>query len=69
MNKILIHINTLSPINFECFLIPYVYLTLSGQRFLSCRNQSIDLSNKSMDWFLYDKDIRSERVRRINCGI
>ena len=25
-------------------------------------NQSIDLQNKSMDWFLYDKDLCHERV-------
>ena len=26
------------------------------------RNQSIGVQNKSMDWFLYDKDLRHERV-------
>ena len=26
------------------------------------RNQFIGLQNKSMDWFLYDKDLRHERV-------
>ena len=40
-------------------------LTLSGQRSLSYRNQSIDLLCKSMDWFLYDKDLRHERVKQI----
>ena len=25
-------------------------------------NQSIDLQSKSMDWFLYDRDLRHERV-------
>ena len=30
---------------------------------LSYRNQSTDLQNKSMDWFLYDKDLRHERVK------
>ena len=29
---------------------------------LSYRNQSIDLLRKSMDWFLYDNDLRHERV-------
>ena len=29
---------------------------------LSYRNQSIDLLCKSMDWFLYDNDLRHERV-------
>ena len=29
---------------------------------LSCRNQSIDLQSKIMDWFLYDRDLHHERV-------
>ena len=29
---------------------------------LSYRNQSIDLQSKSVDWFLYDRDRRPERV-------
>ena len=29
----------------------------------SYRNQSIDLQSKSMDWFLYDRDLRNERVK------
>ena len=37
-------------------------LTLSWRRSLSYRNQSIDLQGKSMNWFLYDKDLRHERV-------
>ena len=28
----------------------------------SYRNQSIDLLCESMDWFLYDRDLRVERV-------
>ena len=28
------------------------------------RNQSIDLLRKSMDWFIYDKDLRHERVNQ-----
>ena len=28
---------------------------------LSYRNQSIDLLSKSLDWFLYDRDLRHER--------
>ena len=28
----------------------------------SYRNQSIDLQSKSIDWFLYEKDIGRERV-------
>ena len=30
---------------------------------LSYRNQSIDLQNKSQDWFLYDRDLRHERFK------
>ena len=37
-------------------------LTLSWRRSLSYRNQSIDLQSKSMDWFLYGKDLRFKRV-------
>ena len=38
-------------------------LTLSLWRSLSCRNQFIDLLSKSTDWFLYDKNLRQERVK------
>ena len=38
-------------------------LILSWWRSLSYRNQSIDLQTKSMDWFLYDRDLRHERVK------
>ena len=38
-------------------------LTLSCQRPLSYRNQSIDFLRKSMDWFLYDNGLRHERVK------
>ena len=40
-------------------------LTLSWRRPLSYRNQSIDLLCKSVDWFLYDKILRHERVKFI----
>ena len=40
-------------------------LILSWRRQLSYRNQSIDLLRKSMDWFLYDNDLRHERVKGI----
>ena len=36
-------------------------LTLSWRRSLSHRNQFIDTS---MDWFLYDEDLRHERVKK-----
>ena len=37
-------------------------LIFSWRRSLSYRNQSIDLQSKLMDWFLYDSDLRHERV-------
>ena len=39
-------------------------LTLSWRRPISYKNQSIDLLCKSMDWFLYDNDLRRERVKK-----
>ena len=44
---------------------PESYLTLSWRRSLSYRHQSIHLLCKSMDWFLYDRDLRHERVGAI----
>ena len=41
----------------------FIYLTLSWRRFLSYRNQSVDLLRQSMGWFLYDKGLRHERVK------
>ena len=38
-------------------------LTLSRQRLISYRNQSIDLQSKSMDWFLYDIGLRRKRLK------
>ena len=32
---------------------------------LAYRNQSTDLLFKSMDWFLYDNDLRHERVNTL----
>ena len=40
-------------------------LTLPWRRYLSYRNQSIDLLYKSINWFLYDRDLRHERVKHI----
>ena len=34
-------------------------------RSLLYRNQFIDLQNKSMDWFLYDKNLRHEKVNAL----
>ena len=44
-------------------LIGEYLLTLSWRRSLSYRNQSINLQRKSTDWFLYDRDLRHERVK------
>ena len=38
-------------------------LTISWRRYLLYRNQSLDLQSKSMDWFLYDRNFRHERVK------
>ena len=46
-------------LNRKALNILTVTLTLSWRRPLSYRNQSIDLS-KSMDWFLYDRNLRHE---------
>ena len=40
------------------------HLTFSWRRSLSYRNQSIDLLCKSMEWFLYDRYLRHERVKQ-----
>ena len=39
-------------------------LILSWRRSLSYRNRPINLRSKSMDWFLFDKDLRHERFKR-----
>ena len=39
-----------------------VNFKLSRRRSLLYRTQSIDLESNSMDWFLYDRDLRHERV-------
>ena len=39
---------------------------LSWRRSLSYRNQSIDLHCELMDWFLYDRDLRHEKVKLEN---
>ena len=40
-------------------------LTFSWLRYLSYRNQPIDLQGKSMDWFLYDRDVHHARIKSI----
>ena len=42
-----------------------VYLTHYQPIFSSYRNQSYDLQNKSIDWFLYDVIISRKRVKLI----
>ena len=42
-----------------------VYLTHYQPMFSSYRNQSYDLQNKSIDWFLYDVIISRKRVKLI----
>ena len=39
-------------------LILYSPETIENQRSLSHKNQSTDLQSKSMDWFLYDRDLQ-----------
>ena len=45
---------------------PSKVLTPSWRRSLSYRNQSIDFQSKSMNWFLYDRDLCHERVKRLH---
>ena len=40
-------------------------LALSRCRSLSYRNQCIDLQSKSMDGFLYDRDLRHGRIKQV----
>ena len=48
--------------NLKFRLHDLIYLTLSWRRSLSYRNHSIDLLFKSVDWFLYERDLRHEKV-------
>ena len=45
---------------------PTQHLRCSWQTSLWNRNQSIDLKSKSMDWFLYDRNLRNERVKEFS---
>ena len=42
-------------------------ITLLWRRSISFRNQSIGLHSKSVDWFLYDRDLCQERVNWMKC--
>ena len=50
--------------DYQYWIKSLVHLTLSWRRSLSYRNQSIDLLCKSIEWFLYDRDLRHERVKQ-----
>ena len=54
--------------NRQCVLLFQITscLTFSWRRALSHRKQSIDLPSKSIDWFLYDRDLRHERVKPLH---
>ena len=43
-------------------ILELIFLIFSRWRSLSYKNQSIDLLCKPMEWFLYDKEIRHEKV-------
>ena len=66
MNNIRVLCQTVTNLSFsECsrHLFSVEALTLSWRRSLSYRNQSIHLLCKSMDWFLYDRDLCHEIVK------
>ena len=46
------------------YLTHWVIILTHWRRFLSYRNRSDDLQSKSVDWFLYDRNILHERL---NC--
>ena len=55
----------------QVFLRMYDLLLALGIKFfmtqvLSYRNKSIDLHSKLMDWFLYDRNLRHERVKGLS---
>ena len=66
-------ISELSSFLYSILLKYWKLFTLLWRRFLSYRNQSIDLQSISMDWFLYDRDFRHARVKikrpRVGSGI
>ena len=60
VSKVVSHIEYVKK---ELFLLDLIALTLLWPRFLSYRNQSIDLQSKSKDWFIHDRDLRHKRVK------
>ena len=59
-----------SPLLKYCWITSSLFvkttLTLLWRRPLSYRNQSTDLQSKSMNWFLYDRGLRHDRVIEVN---
>ena len=55
---------TLSFCHSYCKALMSDILTLLWRRSLPYRNQSIDLHCKSMNWFLYDRNLRHETVKK-----
>ena len=52
----------------NCFVYLWIgkHLILWWRRSLSCRNLFIDLLCKSTDWFIFDRDLRHERVKSLH---
>ena len=44
-----------------CYVLAFLW-----RRSLSYRNQSIDLQSNSLDWLLYDRGLRHERVKGLS---
>ena len=67
VNQCLRH--TISPV--ILFKVSYctTSLMLSLRRSLSHRNQPIDLLCKSINWFLYDRDLGHERVNPVQANV
>ena len=61
LNPVFIHSSTMTFAPKIVNLI-HLFLAFSWRRSLSCTNQSNNLLCKSMEWFLYDKDLRHESV-------
>ena len=47
----------------QCSALSRVALNSLMMEALSYRNQSFDMQIKSMDWFLYDRNLRHERAK------
>ena len=45
------------------YFVTYIYLTLSWRPSLSYSNRSTDLICKSIDWLIYDRELRHEKVK------